>query len=64
MAARVGFEPVTLPTQGTEPTTEQPHPTILLSSTWTGAGQLGTGHLGTERLDPATSQSLDYPASN
>ena len=28
VAARVGFEPATIRMQGTEPTTEQPHPTI------------------------------------
>ena len=28
-AARVGFEPATYRTQGTEPTTEPPHPIIL-----------------------------------
>ena len=33
MAARVGFEPATLQTQGTRPTTEPPCPTFIRQAT-------------------------------
>ena len=29
---RVGFEPATLQTQGTKPTTEQPRPTLIINA--------------------------------
>src|SRR6218665_2945968 len=40
VAARAGFKPATLRTQGTEPTREPPHPTVVMLWLWIAAKQI------------------------